>query len=158
MVVQRKQNREFWFAAALNTVPDLLIAGVPALVFEDGLLLFFVIFFGLQALYFKLWVKNAIWLWFLYLVRDKRRITQRLLDFLMTNQFPEPGACVDSTESYLDEVAADETIDLKTRLLAAAELGAILYIRNSFRFQEYFRLSMPYDEAIEEYSRKVGHT
>lgn len=155
-MVRRKQNREFWLSAVLNSVPDLLIAGAITIALDGGLLWFLGVLLGLQLVYLTLWLKHTIWCWFLYVARDKRRITRFLVDFLATNRFPVPDAQVRSAETYLDEVAGNETIDVRTRLLAAAELGAMRYLQSSLRFQEYFRLSMMYDEAIEKYSRRVG--
>ena len=81
---------------------------------------------------------------------------QRDLDFLVTNSLPEPDELVGSADEYLDEVAADEKLDIKIRLAAAAELGAFRYLTSSMRMQESLWVTLPYDSAIEAYRRKLG--
>ena len=61
-------------------------------------------------------------------------------------------------ESCLEEVVADEQVDIKVRLKAAAEIGALSYLKGTMRIQEGLRLMMPFDDAVEEYNRKISET
>ncbi len=156
MIVGRKLRREYWVSVALNGIPDLAIAGTAPLIFDGGFLMFIGVLFGLRALYFAIWLKNSAWIWIRYYLRDKKLVTRRLIDFLIENKFPKPDEYVFSAEEYLAEVAADETIDVKTRILAGRELGALGYLTSTMRAQEYMRISYPFEAAIEEYHRKIS--
>jgi len=104
MIVQRKKNREIWVNAVVNGLPDVVIAGIVILIFDGGFLLFIGVLFGLQVVYLAVWLKNSIWLWVRYAVKDKKLIAGRLLDFLIENKFPKPDQLVDSAEEYLQGV------------------------------------------------------
>lgn len=158
MIIERKQKREYWVSAVLNGIPDVAIAGVVALIFDEGFLIFVGVVIGLKAVYLAVWLKNSIWLWIRYMVRDRKLIFRRFLDFLIENKFPKPGEIVLDAEDYLEKVVADEQVDIKVRLKAAAEIGALSYLKGTLRIQEGLRIMMPLDDAVEEYNRKISET
>lgn len=156
MLIERKEARAFWVRAVLNSTPDLAIAAVIALIADEGFLLFFGVLIGLQAVYFVIWLKKSIWIWISYAVRDRKLLEQRVLDMLIENKFPKPPELLSDVENYLNEVAGETTADDAIRLTAAAEWGGIQYALKTMRFQEYFRLTMVYEAAIEEYNRQIN--
>lgn len=156
MIVERQAKREFYASVFLNGIPDVVIAAVVAWFSEGGLLVFFVVLVGLQAVYLALWLKISAWLWLRFKVRDKKLMSRRMLDILVENKFPKPVGY--STDLYLGGVATDASIDANTRVLAAGELGTLNYLLASMRVQEYMRLTGAFDAALEEYGRKFSDT
>lgn len=97
-------------------------------------------------------------MWARYKLFDKKRGTQHIVDMLRSNNFPAPEAYVESADMYLSSVAGDDGIDMITRLIASAELGALNYVQATMRMQELFRLTLMYDESIEQYGRIAERT
>lgn len=153
MIVERKKNREFWLSSIINSFPDILVAATASYFFDDGWLVFIGVFVGLQLVYFAIWLKNSLWIWTRYKLFDKKRGTQHIVDMLRSNNFPAPEEYIESAEMYLSSVASNDGIDMKTRLIASAELGALNYVQATMRMQEFFRLTLIYDESIEKYGR-----
>jgi hypothetical protein len=164
----------------LAYVPDLLIAAVLAHILDGGFLLFGVLFLALKALYLVIWLKNSLWEWLWYLFWHKKVLKHAYIDSLMKNKMPGirmprdpagwPVLVLDDlssgspaellaggplVDSYLAAVMSNEAIDIKRRLLAAQELGALNYLASNVHLQEYMRIGLAFDEAIEAYSRTI---
>lgn len=152
MIVERKRNRDFWLNSLLNSIPDILVSAAAAFIIDGGWLVFVGVFFGLQFVYLAIWLKNTLWVWTRYNLIDKRRATQIIVDTLKYNNFPNPEY-VSSADDYLNEIVENDAHDVKIRLIAAAEVGALNYLKSNMRMQEYVRMSLLYDAALEQYGR-----
>lgn len=153
MMIQSKQNRNFIVMALLNFIPDLIIAGIVTAVMDEGLFPFIAVIVGLQVVYLALWIKTSVWVWTVFMLRDKKFMVQHLVDFLQGNNFPKPDEYLSDGESYLADVMDNESLDVETRLLAAVEAGTVVAIRGFSRFQELMRITIAWEGAIEEHNR-----
>ena len=150
MIVERKRNRDFWLNSLLNSIPDVLLAASAALIFDGGWLVFAGVYFGLQLAYLAIWLKNTLWAWLRYKCVDKKPAVQHIVARLQSNNFPKPEY-VFSADEYLKEIVENDAHDVKTRLMAASDIGALDCLKTSMRMQEYLRMSLIYDAALEQY-------
>jgi hypothetical protein len=90
VVIQKQQQRSFWFYSAVNSIPDLLIAWAVAEYSDSGLLGFGAAWLGLQALYLLIWAKNSVWLWLSYWLYRKRRMVEGMEGQMASGNYPSP--------------------------------------------------------------------
>ena len=79
-----------------------------------------------------------------------------LCDFLMENNFPDPGNYQDSATSYLESVANDNETPIEIRLRSAAELGVMSSYIAQMKLSVHAQLSMAYEDAIENYKNHIA--
>jgi hypothetical protein len=95
-----KIKRNIFIGSIINLVPDALIAIIAAWATDSAALGFFAVLIGLQILYFLIWAKTALWQSLLFWFRGRKQLTEHLLDYLRTNQYPEPDEYENSAENY----------------------------------------------------------
>jgi hypothetical protein len=153
MQFESKQKRTVWVNLALGSVPDILIAALIASVMDGGAIGFIVALVGLQVLYFLIWAKNSIWAWVVFLINGRKAATSHFRHYLETNKFPEPEDYERSPDGYFSKIVEDENQPVDIRLKAAASLAELNYIASQSQMQNYLRLSMAYEDAIEDHKR-----
>jgi hypothetical protein len=152
--IKKKQERGFWFAATLNSVPDVLIAAAAAAYFAIGIGGFFAIYFSFQALYLALWLKRIAWAWFLYAVWSKRKMVDGLEEALYQKRFPRPPEYVADIDEYMSQIADDVRAPPELRVKAAVELGTLAGVRMSGNALYAMQLGMAFEAALELYARR----
>lgn len=153
MHFESKNKRNFWSNSILGMTPDILIAVAVAVYNDKGIAAFFLVLIGLQVIYFLIWIKNTIWSWVFYKFRGRKLISDFVLDYLKTNRYPEPDDYLKSPEEYFSSVAQSDSIPIELRLKAAAELGSLNYPIANREIQNSMRLSMAFEDAIENYKK-----
>ena len=153
MQFDSKIKRNFWINCALGMIPDLLIAAIAAVYANGGVVAFVLVLVGLQILYFGIWLKNTIWAWILYKYKGRKQIRDFVLDYLKRNKYPEPDDYLKSPDEYFASVAGNESLSIDLRLKAASEAGSLNCLIADQQIQNFMRLSMAMEDAIEEYKR-----
>jgi hypothetical protein len=152
--IKKKQERGFWLAATINSIPDVLIAVASAAYFNMGVGGFFAVYFGLQLLYFVIWLKRTAWAWLLYAIWSKRKMVDGLEDALYQKRFPRPPEYVTDIDEYLSQVADDNRVPAPLRVKAALELGTLAGVRMSGNSLYAMQLGMAFEQALELYARR----
>lgn len=134
-------------------VPDCILAGAAAVVLEGGPLLFLGVVVGLQLFHFLRSIVARLVDWLVFLLHGRKQMSRHLLDYLRENGYPEPQPYEDSAESYLARVVEDKTVPSTTRLLAAAEVGALSAWRTLRQYAIANRLEQAYEDALQQYKR-----
>lgn len=98
---------------------------VVCILLDWGVLAFLAILFGLQVLYFALWVKKTIFSWVVYRIYGRKELVRAAFYFFKKNGFPEPADFEDSASGYLLSVASNSRLSVEVRLAAARELGSL---------------------------------
>jgi hypothetical protein len=111
----------------------------------------------LQCLYFLIWVKNTVWAWVAFKVYNREYLKNLITDYLKSNGYPEPGHFERSAEGYLTTVAEDDNQPIEVRLKAAASLAELNFMSMQGQFQNLARLSMAYEDALENHKRSFVH-
>ncbi len=68
-----------------------------------------------------------------------------------------PGDYERSPKEYLSRVSQNENIDIGARLNAAREFGSINMAESLGQYQYLFRITLSYEDAIEQYSLAYQH-
>ena len=152
--IKKKQERSFLFAATINSIPDVLIAAAAAAYFDMGIGGFFVIYFGLQLLYFAIWLKRIAWAWLLYAIWSKRKMVDGLEEALYQKHFPRPPEYVTDIDEYFSKIADDNRAPSPLRVKAAIELGTLAGVRMSGNALYAMQLGMAFEAALELYARR----
>jgi hypothetical protein len=133
----------------LALVPDTIVAGVINHFIDGGILGFFGVWVGLQALYLAIWVKNSLWNWFVFSgCNDRKRLADHMFNFFRENNFPVPQDHISSPAEYFESVCVDEKVPVKVRLQAARELGVLQYLESTFQMQTSARVCMSTEDAL----------
>lgn len=75
-----------------------------------------------------------------------------LARFLEDNRFPKPPRYLSGTAEYFSNIALDEKVPCKMRVTAAIEANTLaLFSKN--RVQCTLRMSMAYEDALDQYQR-----
>lgn len=151
MQFESRQKRTFWANLVLGSVPDVLIAGLLASVLNGGMVGFVAALVGLQVLYLAIWAKNSLWTWIVFLVTGRKTLASHIRDYLKMNGFPEPDDFERSPDDYLSRVVEDDEQPVGVRLKAAASLAELNVQSTLGNMQNYMRLSMAYEDALEEH-------
>ena len=109
---------------------------------------------GLQYVYFLIWAKNSLWMWLMYWVSGRRKITDHIEDYLVKNRFPVPPEYVGGIDDYLDQVASGKQYDCSTRVKAAIELGTLKAFGSVGRIQLGLQLHLAYEDALQRYAKR----
>lgn len=156
MQIATKNKRKVLIDALLNLVPDAIIALIAA-VLANNLITFFAVIFGLQIIYFLIWVKNSIWLWIkYYYLGGKKELLENMLKVLRTNNYPEPDELEVSVQDYFLKIANNEKLPTDVRIKAGAEYGTFHSPIFSGNMQNTLRLNMAYETALEMYKKQFA--
>lgn len=156
MQFESKKKRAFFLSLVLGLMPDILISVALAFFFESGILGFLFSFFGLQILYFCIWVKDSIWAWSIFQIKERKNYISLITDYLRRNKYPEPDDYEKCVNSYLSRIITDENQPVDLRLNAAASLAEMNFMSTQGQVQNYTRLSIVYEEALETYKRSFS--
>ncbi len=154
MIVESKLLRNHYVNAVLNLIPDIAIAWAVVKYTDSGLVGFLWTFFGLQVLYFLIWLKTFAWTWIRWWLSGRQKLIAHLENFLMDNKFPRPPDTCEGVDGYLNGVVDNANVDQKVRAKAACKIGTLQGIAAAGRFTIGFQLRMAFEEAIERYSRQ----
>ncbi len=155
MQFESRNKRNLWVAASLWLIIDFVIAITIAKLIDFNGLWFLLIFIAIQIIYLFIWVKNSILSWIVFFTVGRKTIVKHIFDFLSENNFPEPNTYQESTISYLNSVANNDELPKEMKFFAAAEIGVLAFLMNSCKIQENMRLSMAYEDAIEQYKKHL---
>jgi hypothetical protein len=72
--IASKQQRGFWAASVINLIPDILVSAGGSYLLDWGDPGFIGILIGLQVVYFALWLKRALWAWFVFWISGRRKL------------------------------------------------------------------------------------
>jgi hypothetical protein len=98
MQFESKIKRQYWINSILGLIPDLVIAGVITSVIGGAIGTFVLALVALQVVYFLVWLRKTIWAWIVFGVYGRKHIAGYLTDYLVENDFPEPGIYEGSAE------------------------------------------------------------
>jgi hypothetical protein len=152
--IASKQQRGFWAVAVINLVPDILVSAGGSYILDWGGPGFLGIFIGLQAVYFALWLKRMLWVWFLFWLSNRRKSADHIEEYLFKNQFPQPPEYVGGVENYLSEIADDKALHPALRVKAAAELGSLNGIKAAGQWTVALQTSIAFEDALVRYSKR----
>jgi hypothetical protein len=149
------RNRRLYInLIVLGFIPELLIAYVASALMNGGFIAFFIILFGLQAIYFAVWLKKFIVSWVIYRMYARKEAATNAYLFFKKNSFPEPEDFEESAEGYLDSIATNVDEPMATRIAAACEIGMLRGLASLGYTVHYLRMCSAYESAIE--SVKTG--
>jgi hypothetical protein len=149
--IQSKKERGFWANAALNSIPDVAVAWVASDYFAIGPFGFLAVLFGLQLLYFFIWMKRIAWAWLIFWLSARRKMTDHLENFLYQQRFPRPPEYISGIDDYFAKVANDNKIAPPLRVKAATELGSLAGLAISGNALYLMQLRIAYETALEKY-------
>jgi len=131
---RRMHWTKFVINFVLGWVPDALIALAYAKFVELGWSEFWVAMLALQALYFALWFKHAVWAWLLFWLYNRFPLARTFEKFFADNKLPRPEMWVGDLDDYFDQILGDDTIDAETKIKVAYEKGSLNGSRLRSRF------------------------
>jgi hypothetical protein len=152
--IRKQQERSFWGAILINSIPDVAIAWLASAFFNGGLGGFLIVYFGLQALYLALWLKRIAWGWLLFWLSGRSKMTAHIESYLTQQRFPCPPEFIGDVDDYLSGVADDSKVHPQVRVKAATELGVIAGIRAAGNLLYAMQLSIAFESALQSYSRR----
>jgi len=151
MQFQSRKNRGIWIGALASLAFDVFISTVASFLSGNGFIGAVVVFGAIQLAALALWIKNSIWLWLYFSYVGRKRHAAHIFDYLNLHKFPEPRLHEESAEGYLQTIVEDGEIPVETRILAAAELGALKFPMSQGMVQSGIRLSLAFEDALERY-------
>jgi hypothetical protein len=154
VVIRQKMERKMLVNGLLALIPEAIIAWIVAIYTASGVVGFILTMLGLLGVYFLIWVKNSLWMWLMYWVSARRKMSEHLGDYLVQNRFPAPPQYVGGIDDYFDQVANSEQCDCPTRVKAAIELGTFVGLKLAGRMQLGLQLHLAYEDALERYARR----
>lgn len=161
MEIASKAKRQLIFALALGTVPNLILAGIIALFFNDTYTPFWEVFLftlaGIYIISLVFWLRDTTWEWGWYFYKGKKELVSNFVKHLKEHKYPEPDEYIDSGIDWLTHVAENKECDPELRIYAAAESGALNAMRSNALLQRFFRVAIAIDEAILEYKKTFPH-
>jgi hypothetical protein len=153
VVIGKQVERKIWMNGLLALIPDAIIAWIAAAYTDSGIFGFVLTLIGLQCVYFLIWAKNSLWMWLVYWVSGRQRLTAHLEDYLVKNRFPPPPEFVGGIDDYLEQVANGQ-YDCPTRVKAAIELGTLKGFGGAGRIQLGLQTHLAYEDALQRYARR----
>jgi hypothetical protein len=85
--IQSKKERGFWASAAINSIPDVAIAWIASDYLAIGAVGFLGVLFGIQLLYFVIWIKRIAWAWLIFWISARRKSIEH--EFPLSKPFSE---------------------------------------------------------------------
>jgi hypothetical protein len=155
VVITKRLERSMWVNGLLALIPDAVIAWIAAWYTDSGVLGFIGVMLGLQCLYFLIWAKNSLWMWLMYWVSGRRKMSAFMEDYLVQNRFPAPPEYVSDIDDYLGRIANGEQYDCQTRVKAAVEIGTLAgCVSLARRIQFGLQLRLAFEDALVRYARR----
>jgi hypothetical protein len=134
-------------------VPDLLVAWAVMRLTDNEWSSFWITLVALQAIYFFLWFKQALWGWLLFWIVGKRQSAPYLENFFIENRFPPPDEYTLDLDDYLSGITFNEELDCNTRIRAAYENGALDGMKISRRYSMVMQLNSASKIAFRRYAK-----
>jgi len=156
MLIQSQVNRAYWRNTLLAFAPDSLIAGVVAVVLDQGWLFFVVVYIGLEVAYLLVWLRQSLWGWALFFLFGRKELTRGVLAELREQKFPEPPNLIIDVDEYFLEVAQNKEVADETRVRAAINVGFLQYPKSMRHVQTALKMHLALEDAIHAY--KAGFT
>jgi hypothetical protein len=154
VVIGKRAERSMWVNGLLALIPDAIIAWIAAWYTGSGVLGFIGVMVGLQCLYILIWVKNSLWMWLMYWVSSRRKMSAFMEDYLVQNRFPAPPQYVSDIDDYFGQIANGEQYDCQTRVKAAIEMGTLNGIKVAGRIQFGLQAKFALEDALMRYARR----
>jgi hypothetical protein len=145
--------REIIVMRLLNSIPDVLIAGVAAITTGIGWIGFFVVLIGLLCVYFLIWLKNTLWSWVVFWLYRCRKNAGYLEDYLVQESFPPPPEYVRSMVDYLGEIRDNTRNDCTLRIKAAILMSGF----SNLTFRQNVEMQYVWEDAFQRYARRFPH-
>lgn len=155
MVIGSRQKRGFWANAAINGLPDIAIAAALAYFTDGAVSDFFLWYLVLQAMYFMVWLRRALWFWIRFWAGGRKQWAQAILDNVLSKGYPLPDDYINDADDYLKETMENATLPAETRLDAAMNLGAIIVSRQLFQVSLALQSQMAFEDALQEHKRSL---
>ena len=152
--IRKQQERSFWGAVLINSIPDVAIAWLASAYFNMGLGGFLAVYFGLQALYLVLWLKRLVWAWLVFWLSGRSKMTAHIESYLSQQRFPRPPEFIGGVDDYLSGIADDSKVHPQVRVKAATELGVLAGIRAAGNLLYAMQLTMAFENALQNYSSR----
>jgi hypothetical protein len=92
--IASKQERGFWAASVITLIPDILVSAGGSYLLDWGGPGFFGILIGLQAVYFALWLKRALWAWLVFWISGRRKLADHLEEYLVCLRLLTTKLCI----------------------------------------------------------------
>jgi hypothetical protein len=147
---ERRLNIQLWFL-------DVVVAALIAyFVFdrESWLLNTFRVWLALQILSILFAILGLIRLFALKWAGGFRPAKNGLLTVLESNDFPAPEPYVGSVDDYLANIGNNEDESVKTRMTAAALLGARQGVKSMAGFVKGMMIYSAHEDALKEYASR----
>lgn len=165
MIFESKLKRALIANIILSLVPDLILSAIITAIFkgeEAAIIIFIIVFFGLQLLHLALWILRSLMAWIPYWIGGRKKMATAYCDYLYEHEFPNPKDFEESPEVYFGSVLINNKLTPELRLKAASTLGEYEAYRNAGQYQMLLRISFALEDAIVEYKRgftrrKVRH-
>jgi hypothetical protein len=145
-----KLLREAIVEGLLNSIPDVLIAGVAAIITGTGWIGFFIVLIGLQCVYFLIWLKKTLWSWVVFRLYERHKRAERLEDYLVRERFPPPPEYVNGMNWYLSDIRDSKANDFDLRLKA----DNLMNLREPVGLQEGLQAHYVLEDAFQRYARR----
>jgi hypothetical protein len=145
--------RTYALNIVLALVPDLVVAWAAMRLTDSGWSGFWITLLALQAIYFFLWFKQALWGWLLFWIVGKRQSARYLENFFIENRFPPPDQHTLDLEDYLSGITSNEELDCNTRIRAAYENGGLDGMKISRRYAMVIQLNSASKIALKRYAK-----
>ena len=119
---------------AIAQVPDLLVCWVAMRLTDNEWSSFWLALGALWAIYFFLWLKQAVWSWLMFWTVRKRKMAEFLENSFIEDQFPTPVDFPTDIDEYLGGIAHNVKLDASTRVKAAGQIGELEGLKAGGRF------------------------
>jgi hypothetical protein len=156
VVIGKRVERNMLVNGLLALIPDAIIAWIVATYTATDVAGFILAMLALQCVYFLIWLKNSLWMWLMYWVSGRRKLSAGVEDYFVQNRFPPPAEYVTDIEDYLGQVANGQQHDCATRVKAAGDLGVFGGLKLIGRIQLGLQLKLAYEDALLRYAKRVS--
>jgi len=148
VVIEKRVERTMLMTGLLALIPEAIIAWIIATYTASGVVGFILAMLALLCLYVLIWIKNSLWMWLMYWVAGRRKISAGVEDYFIQNRFPRPAEYVTDIEDYLGQIANGQQHDCATRVKAAGDLGIFGGLKLGQRIQQSLQLKFAYEDAL----------
>ncbi len=131
---------------------DAVIAIAITYYIDGGLIEFAFVFAGLYVLYFAIWLKKSLSIWVYFYMAGRKVAANAMVENFKAESFPKAERHVSSSQEYFKDVAEDQSQPDKVRLLAAQQVGYMLYPHEFHHNLELLFVAMAAEDAIEIHS------
>lgn len=116
---------------AFATVADLALSIALGFAFEEDApwLAGVMIFVGILVVTMLLGLRTIVWEWLWFQWKGRDLAVEILYAELSQHDLPPPDACETSANEFLERIAGDEDVPIKTRLYATSMASALMAAR-----------------------------